>query len=169
MRDHQQGVPGQISQCTVQEINAMRMGDRRNTRPDRRRGPTPVLKPFSLGRGRRTTIRRASDRRRYFVVDVYGSRFVLAILALAVLAIGDAFFTLYLKDRGLIVEANPIMAFYLEQGDMTFYWAKYLLTALALVMFCLFRHFRLTKISIVSSMAIYSVVILYHLTILFRH
>src|SRR5262245_3331079 len=74
--------------------------------PDRRRGPTPRFSRFALWGGRRRKARRGSEREGSFV-DLYGWRLFLMIVWIALMNIGDSFFTLvHLQAGG--VELNPV-------------------------------------------------------------
>jgi hypothetical protein len=95
--------------------------------PDRRRKhSSKLLAPFI--RGRRSHIRRRSDHRTFTLLDRYENLHMSAIALVLLLSMVDAFMTLFLIDHGA-VEANPIMAYYLKQGPLTFVLTKYMLTA----------------------------------------
>jgi hypothetical protein len=57
----------------------------------------------------------------------HGSRTFAAAMMIILLSVLDAYFTLDLVNRGA-EELNPIMAYYLERGPLTFFAVKYLLT-----------------------------------------
>jgi hypothetical protein len=99
-------------------------------RTDRRRRPTRPWDVFRH-RGRRKVNRRAEEERRpYFVDRVPTYLFVLGILLL-ILTLVDGLITLVLLDANC-EEANPLMAYLLGRGPMTFMLGKYLLTAIFL-------------------------------------
>ena len=64
---------------------------------------------------------------RYLSECEHGSKTFAAAMIIILLTVLDAFFTLDLVSRGG-EELNPIMAYYLERGPLTFFAVKYLLT-----------------------------------------
>ena len=102
--------------------------DRRsgNDRRDRKRFNIRELFVY----GRRENIRRQEDIREIFHVDRYSTALFGAIVAILFLSVMDAFLTLFLIDHGA-VEINPLMAYYLNIGPLTFIVVKYLLTSLS--------------------------------------
>jgi hypothetical protein len=93
---------------------------------DRRQEKTPLFSKYSL-KGRRIALRREDDRLRLFVPDRHSSKTFAIILVIVMLSMLDAILTLELISRGAS-EINPIMAYYLNFGPLTFFWTKYLLT-----------------------------------------
>lgn len=65
-------------------------------------------------------------------IERHGPKTLLIVLSILMLSILDAFFTIELTSRGAR-ELNPIMNYYLEQGALTFFVIKYLLTSAALL------------------------------------
>src|SRR4030042_5800628 len=63
----------------------------------------------------------------------HGSRTFAAAMIIILLTVLDSYFTLDLVSRGA-EELNPIMAYYLERGPLTFFTVKYLLTCAAVIM-----------------------------------
>jgi hypothetical protein len=63
----------------------------------------------------------------------YGPRVFASVLCIISLTIVDAYLTLDLTSRGA-EELNPIMAYYLERSELTFFTVKYLLTCAAIMM-----------------------------------
>lgn len=57
----------------------------------------------------------------------HGSKTFAAAMVIILLTVLDSYFTLDLVSRGA-EELNPIMAYYLERGPLTFFAVKYLLT-----------------------------------------
>jgi hypothetical protein len=64
---------------------------------------------------------------RYLTNGRHGSKTFAAVMTIVLLSVLDAYLTLHLVNRGA-EELNPIMAYYLEQGPLTFFAVKYLLT-----------------------------------------
>ena len=87
--------------------------------PDRRRSPTPRFSRYSLWGGRRRGPRRGEECEGSFV-DVYGTRLILAVLWIALMNVGDSFFTLvHLQAGGVKVELpGGIFPMYAWGGDL---------------------------------------------------
>ena len=66
---------------------------------ERRSHPTPIFSRFALVGGRRASARRGDDDREIFV-DRYGTRLFLAIMAVIMLNLLDAWFTLLFLAHG---------------------------------------------------------------------
>lgn len=130
---------------------------------DRRRS-SPINR-YTLFGGRRRAVRRQSDMSRPLFVDVYSTRLLMALLALFALSLGDAFFTLALMAEGLVAEANPFMAYFLGYGSLPFLAMKLFLTISAVLVFCLFKDFPLTRLGLPAALALYAAVIVYELSI----
>jgi hypothetical protein len=128
---------------------------------DRRRGPTPMLSRYTFVGGQRRTARRREDRSRHVFVDLYSTRLLVAVLALATLSIMDAFCTLALVKEQVVVEANPVMAYYLSLGDSSFLAVKILITMLSITVFCLCKNFRVVRVSLLAVVFLYFSVVMY--------
>ncbi len=135
-------------------------GDRRTG--DRRERPT---RPWSgiLGPLRRSRGRRIEDRASY--VDRYSRRDVALILAVFLLNVGDAFFTMLWLDRGG-KEANPVMDFLLDIGPTAFLIQKCVVVGIWLVVLLVHKNFRFARLGIYISLAAYLGLILVHFGIL---
>jgi len=141
----------------------------KSDRTDRRVKPTPFLSRYTLTGGRRKAVRRNDDRRKHIFVDLYDTRLFIAIFILLILNVLDGYLTLILVQENIIVEANPIMAFCLDYGHVPFFWVKYLLMAVSLLIFCIFRGFKLSNISLAGSIMLYASVLIYQLRIVYEH
>ena len=135
---------------------------------DRRRQPTCFLSRQTIFGGRRKTIRRKEDKKKHILVDNYGLRLFLTILLLLMLSISDAYLTLTLVKTYNAVELNPIMALYLEYGNITFLFEKVLFTSIAVFIFCVFNHFSVAKISLAATIIIYLCVVYYEISIMIK-
>ncbi len=116
--------------------------ERRN-RPDRRDRPTSPWDAL-FGRRRRGRHRRATDDRRLVFVDRSSAWVFLLILLLLIMTIVDGLITLDLLDTGC-EEANPLMRYLLERGQMAFLLGKYILTAIGLPFLIAFKNHRLFR------------------------
>ena len=140
---------------------------RGRTVSDRRRQPTPVFSKYTCIGGRRRTIRRGGDRGQHIFIDVYSLRLFLTLLFLLLLTVADSFFTLALTENNIVVEANPIMAFYLAHSSIIFFAVKFFIAALAVLIFCLCKNSPITKVSVAFAIIIYLTVTLYELNIMY--
>jgi hypothetical protein len=115
-------------------------------RIDRRTNNKARLK-YLLFNGRRERSRRDEDRGKAFIFDRYNQKLFLAITAILILSILDAVLTLVVIQRGAR-ELNPVMAYFLEHGTLTFIVAKYVLTSIGVLILLIFKNVFLTKIKI---------------------
>ena len=113
---------------------------------DRRTNNKARLK-YLLFNGRRERSRRDEDRGKAFIFDRYNQKLFLAITVILVLSILDAALTLVVIQRGA-TELNPVMAYFLEHGTLTFIVAKYVLTSIGVLILLIFKNVFLTKIKI---------------------
>lgn len=133
--------------------------------PDRRESPTPRLSRYSFFGGRRKTPRRDEEREGSFV-DVYSLRLWALVLWVALMNVGDSYFTLvHLQAGG--VELNPVAAALLGTGRFGFVFVKSFLIGLALCVLCIHKNFYLARIGIWVAAGSYTLLFLYHLS-LFR-
>ena len=115
-------------------------------RIDRRTNNKARLK-YLLFNGRRECSRRDEDSGKVFIFDRYNQKFFVAITAILILSILDAVLTLVVIQRGAR-ELNPVMAYFLEHGTLTFIVAKYVLTSIGVLILLIFKNVFLTKIKI---------------------
>lgn len=128
---------------------------------DRRKAPTPMFSRYSLRGGQRKLIRRIEDKKKHLFVDLYSARLLIAVILLLCLSSLDAYMTLELIGRGKVVEANPVMAYFLDVGIMPFTIIKFVITAVALMVLCLFKNVTVTRVSLPLAIKVYMVVIAY--------
>ena len=130
--------------------------DRRSS--DRRNRPTAPWKdlftPLRRARGRR-----AADRSGY--VDRYSKQDVALLFAIFLLNIADAFMTMLWLHRGG-GEANPIMAFFLDIGPFAFLAQKCLVVGFWLILLLVHKNFRLARIGLYASFAVYALLLVVH-------
>jgi len=139
-------------------------GDMREI-PDRRRCPTPILSRYTLWGGRRKKSRRGGDKKIHKFVDLYSTRLLVAVLFLLSLSCIDAFLTLELINRGVVYEVNPVMAFFLNKGAFQFSLIKFTITSLSLIVICLLKNVKITRICLPVVIKIYLIVVAYELYI----
>jgi hypothetical protein len=116
----------------------------RQNRVERRSGGDRRAKRFGdfrwfLKTGRRRQVRRQSDRTKLCPLDYYSPKLFYMLVAVLLLSIVDALLTLWLIDNGA-VEANPVMAYYLNLGPGTFMAAKYFITAAAVLLVVMLNY-----------------------------
>lgn len=133
--------------------------------PDRRKSSTPRFSVYSLGRGRRQTIRRDEEANGAFV-DRYGTRLFAIAMWIALMNVADSFFTLvHLQSGGS--EINPVADLLLLAGRSEFVLLKSSLIGIALLVLCIHKNFPLAKFGLWIAAGAYTVLCGYHL-LLFR-
>jgi hypothetical protein len=95
---------------------------------DRRRNRLPGWRAL-LYHPRRRSVRRTDDRRRLILLDWYPDALLVLSALVLILSVTDALLTLYLLHHGAY-ELNPILAYFLKKGPLSFLAVKYLLTVL---------------------------------------
>jgi len=131
---------------------------------DRRDEPTPGW-TWLAGHRRRRRGRRAGESQNAYV-DAYNLRDLILALAILALNILDAFFTLSWVERGGS-EGNPFMREVLDLGPGAFLFQKCVLAGFWLVVLTVHKNFRLARAGLYSLLAIYVLLLLYHLLLFF--
>lgn len=128
---------------------------------DRRHKPT---NPFSLRSfsGRRQTVRRAADCRRYPYTDRYGRKVFLAALLLLLLCVADGLYTLLHTSMGA-TELNPLMDTLLQVGPYFFFGVKFFLSACAIILLVIYRYNPLARLAWGALVLFYGILFAYHL------
>jgi len=129
--------------------------------PDRRMRRTPLLSRFVLRGGRRRDARRDEEREGSYV-DLYPRSVVLILVWVVLMNAADSYFTLVHLQRGG-TELNPIADALLRKGMIPFVAVKSLLVALALLVLCLHKNFRVARAGLWVAGGAYSLLVLYHL------
>ncbi len=109
--------------------------------PDRRKKPTSPL-DWRFYHGRRRGSRRATDPQTNYYVDRYSFWAALAAIGIVVLSVVDSIFTLVLIGRGA-VEINPVMRFALRFGTYPFFFIKYFLTIVSVIILLVHKNFQI--------------------------
>lgn len=135
----------------------------RRSGSDRRHRPTPFWSAF-LGPRRRHGGRRHGETDRTYV-DRFTRRDVVLVIAILVLNVLDALFTLVWVQRGGS-EGNPLMAWILELGSSAFLIQKTFVVGLWLLLLVVHKNFRLARLGLWALAGIYSLLILYHLALI---
>lgn len=130
---------------------------------DRRVRPTPRFSRYTFRGGRRKTIRRTAEEEGSYV-DRYRSLVVAAAAWVALMNIGDSFFTLVHLQAGGI-ELNPVAAELLKTGRLGFVLWKSLMITLALIVLVLHKNFWMARLGLWISAVGYTCLNLYHLTL----
>lgn len=136
----------------------------RRSRSDRRSRPTPRISRYSFLGGRRGDVRREEEREGSFV-DVYRPSVVLAVVLIALLNVGDSFFTLHHLQAGGI-ELNPVAERLLRTGRLGFVGWKSAIIGVALVVLLLHKNFALARLGLWVSAGAYGLLVGYHLYLL---
>ncbi len=126
---------------TMNDLTTHSLEHKRRCRFDRRKARVSIFCRHWLT-GRRKAVRREPDRQKSYQIDTFGPKTLAAILIIITLSISDALFTLFLISHGA-TEVNPIMAYFLDMGPSVFVAAKYVLTAVCLILILAIRNFYL--------------------------
>lgn len=152
-----QSLPSTTPRDTARLGEPSRDGRNRRRRDRRARPTRPWLDLFSPLR--RARGRRASDLAGY--VDRYTKQDVALLLAIFLLNVADAFMTMLWLHRGGR-EANPVMDFLLDLGPAAFLVQKCLVVGFWLILLLVHKNFRFAKIGLHASLAVYSVLLIFH-------
>ena len=129
---------------------------------DRRNRSGFNIRSFLFG-GKRKTIRREEDKQRIFYLDHYSSWLFIIIVSILILCVVDAFLTLFLLNHGAY-ETNPVMAFFLKFGPLTFFISKYLLTTIPVICLLMFRN-TVVRVIKLSARSVLYVIVVIHLAV----
>ena len=113
---------------------------------DRRKRKIPQLKYLLFG-GQRKRIRRSEDKQQMIILDNYSPRLLTFVLIILTLSLADGFFTLHVTGHGAI-EANPVMAYFLDLSPWAFMSVKYLLTCLSVICFLILNNLYIKSLNI---------------------
>jgi hypothetical protein len=116
----------------------------RRTGKDRRSHNVPDVKSLFIYR-RRKKIRRRNDLYKTSYFDQYRPALLVPIVLIIALSIVDAFLTLFLIDHGAR-EINPVMAYFLKFGPLTFMSVKYFLTCYSAILLLIFHNVYFRKL-----------------------
>lgn len=90
---------------------------------------------------------------------IYITTYILSLL--------DLFFTLYFtKKYGIDIEANPIGRFMLQKTWLAAV-VKVFIVGIAILSLYIFREYKLARIGIIICLTVYSLLLIYHITIIF--
>ena len=115
---------------------------------DRRQSKIPGLRYLIFG-GRRKHVRREEDNNGIVIMDFYSQSLFALIIGILCLSLIDAAMTLHLIGHGA-QEINPVMAYFLDKGTVTFISAKYILTSGAVIIILLVQNAYLPRLRIRS-------------------
>ena len=127
------------------QLKYLLLSDRRSGN-DRRSCEMPEAKSLFIY-VRRKKIRRQDDEHRIFYFDQYSSALFAAIIFILFLNIIDVLLTLLLVDYGA-VEINPVMAYFLDFGPLTFMIVKYFFACFSVIVLLIFNNVFLRGIKI---------------------
>lgn len=112
--------------------------------------------------GRRRSIRRRTDRKTHIYVDLYGHYLLISLLLIILLSVLDAYFTIFHIEKGAR-EINPFMNFLIGYGNVHFFIIKYILTALGLILLCIYKSLLIARILIICVLFFYLTVFANHI------
>ena len=135
--------------------------------PDRRRRPTNPVSRYALI-GRRRSFRRDEDRKRHIYVDRYGAGLFALLMILVILCTLDATLTIIHLPNQALQEFNPVMKFLLGYGGSWFFSIKYIVSALSIILLCIFNNVPLVRRVIILLIVLYSIILGNHLYLFLR-
>ncbi len=116
--------------------------------------------------GQRVTSRRAQDHINTYV-DRYDAKLSAVTVAIIILCVLDAAFTLQLISSGIAVEANPVMAAVMMHSTEMFLITKFAMTGLCLMLLVLHVNFQVLRIKVLhvlyGFLGMYAILIKYEL------
>lgn len=127
---------------------------------DRRQRPTPAFSRYWL-RGRRRDGRRDGERTNIYV-DRYTKWEWTLVLSVLLLSLADLLFTIRHVALGG-EEANPVMAWAMQWGDLVFSLIKLGITAAGLLVLLLHARFRRVRTLLNVALVLYAALLGYHL------
>ena len=113
---------------------------------DRRKQKIPRLKYLLFG-GQRKMIRRSEDKQQMIILDNYSPKLLTFVLIILALSLADGFFTLHVTGHGAI-EANPVMAYFLDLSPWAFMSVKYFLTCLSVICFLILNNLYIKSLNV---------------------
>jgi hypothetical protein len=134
-------------------------GSERRDPSERRTKPTGFIDSLS-GSARRRHGRRDGESENSYV-DVYHRRDVLLILAIFILNVFDAMFTLAWLQRGG-AEANPFMDLLIRMGDSAFLIQKCFVVGIWLLVLVVHKNFRIARVGMWMLLGLYAAIFAYH-------
>jgi len=130
---------------------------------DRRRRKTPILSRYTFFGGRRRGGRRAGESEGIYV-DRYDPGLVLLFLAILILNILDAYFTLvYIQAGGS--EANPVAQVFLDLGDIPFILVKSAAIGICLIVLVMHKTFYSLPRVLFCICIFYCLLLVYHIVL----
>ena len=149
-------------QTTNSTKNNVESPSERREANDRRKRPTPMFSRF-LFIGRRRWNRRTEDPKKRYYVDRFGRKAWAAVAVILLLCGADAAFTAYHLSQGA-TEANPVVAWMMDDLGMLWPIAKYLITAAGLFFLLVHKNFTLARIATIFIVVMYGTLMIYHLS-----
>lgn len=110
--------------------------------------------------GRRTDARRDAERDGLYV-DRYRVGDAILLLAIVLINVADAYFTLDWVGRGGI-EGNPLMSWLLGHGPFVFVAAKCAIVGVWLLFLTIHKNFRLARLGMKGLLLLYTALLVYH-------
>lgn len=101
-------------------------------------------------------------------MDLYSPLLLVAFLTILLFNYADTYLTLTLIKHGIVTEANPFMALHLENGVVFFILNKFFITAISLIVICLFKNVSIARVGLPLSIIMYFSVVTYELYIIMR-
>ena len=116
--------------------------------------------------GRRHSIRRKADRTTHLYVDRYDRSLLIPLLLIVLFSVFDAWFTIFCVEKGAR-EINPFMDILIGYGYIYFFTVKYVVTALGLIVLCIYKNLFISRIGILFILFLYFLVFTHHIYFIF--
>ncbi len=136
----------------------------RRDRSDRRRQPTPIFSRYAISGGRREGGRRVLEDVNTFV-DRYGAKLFVMVIAVVLLNLADAYFTLLFLSYGG-TELNPVVDQVLRHSVMLFVLLKTLGIGICVAFLTVASKFRVARVGLWTVLTGYTVLLGWHLWLL---
>ena len=120
---------------------------------------------YTFVKKRRRGPRRGTEKHNHYV-DFHEPFLFFITIAIMLLCIADAFFTLTILDKGG-EEVNPFMKVLLERDILLFFIVKFVLTSVFLIFAVIHKHFKLFN-RITGYQILYGVFVMYVVLILYE-
>lgn len=98
-------------------------------------------------------------------VDRYRGSVLFVVVWVALMNIGDSFFTLHHLQAGGI-EMNPVAERLLQTGRLGFVLWKSVMIAMALMVLAMHKNFRLARVGMWTAASAYTLLLAYHIYLL---
>ncbi len=151
----------ELSNVETDNVNT----DSHRNLPDRRIQHTKSFF-YSFFKRRRKAVRRTSETQTNVYVDVHDPLTVGLFIAIILFCVFDAIMTLIIIQAGG-KEVNPVMKYIMDKDVMMFFWVKFSMTSLGMLILVSHKTFVICR-GVTGSSAIKSIFVLYFLLMIYE-